>query len=181
MFAILPSLLLTQLSMAQAASAAVPPPSPPPRCETEAHAAFDFWVGQWDVYPAGGGDLVAHSTIERLHGGCAIREQWQPLGGGGGSSLSNLDRATGRWHQTWIDASGARVEFEGGATAEGAMVLAGYWPDIGGPGVDGLVRMTYTANADGSVRQHGEVSFDHGLSWSDSFDFLYRPSEKPTP
>jgi hypothetical protein len=54
------------------------------------------------------------------------------------------------------------------------MVLAGYWAGIGGPGRNGLVRMTYTPNADGSVRQYGRVSYDHGLTWEDSFDLIYR-------
>jgi len=55
------------------------------------------------------------------------------------------------------------------------MVLTGWWPAVGGPGKDGLVRMTYTRNADGSVRQHGEVSYDQGVGWATSFDFTYRP------
>lgn len=54
-------------------------------------------------------------------------------------------------------------------------MLTGYWANINGPGQDGLVRMSYKANEDGSVRQYGEVSYDFGLSWEDSFDFIYRP------
>ncbi len=47
------------------------------------------------------------------------------------------------------------------------MVITGKW---GGP----LVRMTYSKNADGSVRQIGEQSTDEGKNWSPSFDFTYR-------
>jgi hypothetical protein len=65
------------------------------------------------------------------------------------------------------------VEFEGGPVA-GKMVLTGNWRGINGPGQDGLVRMTYTAIDKDTVRQHGELSTDHGLSWSDNFDFIYR-------
>ena len=57
----------------------------------------------------------------------------------------------------------------------GKMVLTGYWSGVGPNGEDGLIRMTYTPSNDSSVRQHGELSLDHGLSWSDSFDFIYRP------
>jgi len=37
--------------------------------------------------------------------------------------------------------------------------------------------MSYTANEDGSVRQFGESSTDHGVSWQSAFDFTYRPKE----
>lgn len=40
--------------------------------------------------------------------------------------------------------------------------------------------MTYTTNPDGSVRQHGESSTDHGVSWQSSFDLLYRPKKGHT-
>jgi hypothetical protein len=36
--------------------------------------------------------------------------------------------------------------------------------------------MSYSRNADGSVRQFGEVSPDGGATWTTSFDFTYRKS-----
>jgi len=39
--------------------------------------------------------------------------------------------------------------------------------------------MTYSRNADGSVRQHGEQSTDEGKSWSTNFDFTYHPKSNP--
>jgi hypothetical protein len=38
--------------------------------------------------------------------------------------------------------------------------------------------MSYSQNADGSVRQFGEQSTDGGKTWSPSFDFTYRPSKR---
>ena len=176
MFMSFASLALLQAAASQSGPLPIAPPAPPPppSCSTEAHAAFDFWIGEWDVFAKGSDKQVARSKIERLYAGCAIRENWMPLQGAGGGSLNNLDPATGRWHQIWIGPSPGRVEFDGGPI-NSKMVLTGYWAGINGPGIDGLVRMTYTANDDKSVRQHGEVSFDHGLSWADSFDFIYRP------
>ncbi len=168
MFIAAASLLMFQATAAQAA------PTPPP-CAGEAYAAFDFWVGEWDVYPNGQDTQVARSRIERLYGGCAIRENWMPLRGTGGGSLSNFDPGTGRWHQTWVGSAPGRVEFDGGPVG-GGMVLTGFWPGVGGPGKDGLIRMTYTRGEDGSVRQHGEASYDHGVTWQTSFDFIYRPA-----
>jgi hypothetical protein len=98
-----------------------------------------------------------------------------PLKGTGGGSLNMFDPGDKRWHQTWHDSSNARVEFDGGLV-DGKMVLQGFWKGVNGPGQDALVRMTYSRNADGSVRQLGEASTDHGLTWSTTFDFTYKPS-----
>lgn len=169
---------LTTLAMLQAAPATAPAaqPAAPPACDKVVHAGFDFWVGEWDVYPNGQETKVADSRIERKHNGCAVIENWMPLSGRTGSSLNHYDVASGRWHQKWVGSSPGAVEFTGGVV-DGKMVLTGYWPGANGPGQDALVRMSYTRNEDGSVRQHGEASTDHGISWQTSFDFLYRPKD----
>lgn len=163
----------------QAAPVASPPPSPPPSpCAAAEFAAFDFWVGEWDVYPAGKDTLVAQSRIEKLYGGCAIRESWMPVRGGGGGSLSAYDPKTGRWHQSWVGGGPGTVYFDGGAVGD-AMILTGWWPGSGPRGEDGLTRMTYSPLDGGAVRQHGEFSADQGVTWTTSFDFTYRPKEVP--
>ena len=154
---------------------AAPAPPPPPACAGAEHGQFDFWVGRWDVYPARSTSLTAHSLIEKLHGGCVIRETWMPLQGGGGGSLNHFDRAEGRWHQTWIGSTNDRVEFQGGLV-DGKMVLTGFWKNANGPGKDGLVRMSYSQLGGGEVRQFGEISTDHGVSWSTFFDLTYKRS-----
>lgn len=171
---------LASSASAQAPVSPAPPPPAPRACTGPEHRQFDFWVGYWDVYPAGNPPLVAHSLIEKLYGGCAIRENWMPLKGAGGGSLNNYVTDDKRWHQTWVDSSNARVDFVGGLTG-GKMVLVGDWKGVNGPGQDAITRMTYTHNADGSVRQFGEQSTDHGLTWQPSFDFTYQPSKDKPP
>lgn len=144
-------------------------------CKEPERAALDFWVGTWDVYATGTTKLVAHSLIEKLYGGCAIRENWMPLKGGPGGSLSAWNPRTKRWHQTWVDASGATVEFDG-ALAGDTMTIAGEWPDVLGKGKDATMRINYRRNPDGSVHQWGDVSPDGGKTWKPSFDFTYKPS-----
>jgi hypothetical protein len=161
------ALMFAQASAAQAAP-------PPPACAGETYAALDFWVGEWDVYPNGKDTLVAHSKIEKLYSGCAIRENWMPLKGASGGSLSGYDPATRRWHQTWIGSSPGVVQFDGGP-AGGKMVLTGWWAGSGPKGEDGLTRMSYSRAEGNAVRQFGEFSADHGLTWQTSFDFIYRP------
>jgi len=165
-------LLAASLLVAQASAAQVPPPAP--ACSGEDYAALDFWVGEWDVYRNGSETLVAHSRIERLYAGCAIRENWMPLNGKSGGSLSGYDPASGRWQQTWIGSAAGVVHFEGGPVA-GKLVLTGWWAGSGPSGEDGLTRMTYSRGEGGTVRQLGEFSSDHGLTWVTSFDFIYRP------
>lgn len=172
------------LALALQGSAA---PAPPP-CAGEGYDQFDFWVGEWDVYPNIIVDpkkdaqipLIAHSRIEKLYGGCAVRENWMPLSGTGGGSLNSYEVSTKKWRQTWIGSQPGRVEFDGGFTG-GKMVLTGFWAGVNGPGQDALIRMSYTAQADGSVRQHGEQSIDHGLTWSTNFDFIYKKRNAPIP
>ena len=170
------SLASIALLIAQTVAAEAPatPPAPPPSCEGASYEAFDFWVGEWDVYPnvEGAPDKVAESRIEKVSAGCAIRETWMPLQGRGGTSLSAYDPVTEGWHQLWVGGQPGRVFFDGGAV-EGSMILTGYW----GKAQDGtplLVRMTYSLREDGSVRQHGQASKDQGLSWAEYFDLIYR-------
>jgi hypothetical protein len=165
--------LIGSASLAQAPS---PPPAAAPAqpCGSPEHRQFDFWVGQWDVYPTGKDKQVARSLIENLYSGCVIRENWMPFTGTPGGSLNTYDPEDKKWHQVWMDAGNARVSFDG-EFINGQMVLTGFWKGAQGPGKDGLVRMTYSRLDAGAVRQMGEISEDQGKTWKPFFDFTYRP------
>ena len=118
--------------------------------------------------------MVGHSRIESVRGGCAIAEHWSSARGsqGDGKSYNQYNAGLRKWEQFWVDASGSRLVLAG-SFADGAMVLEGrHEPDAQGKA--GRERITWTANADGSVRQLWESSKDEGASWSVSFDGLYR-------
>lgn len=157
-----------------ASEPAAPSTQPKPPCHHADYRALDFWVGEWDVFRRDTGEMVARSSIVALHDGCVIREQWMPVVGAGGSSLSHYDRHSRQWHQLWLDSSGGRVNFSGGPVGD-AMVITGWWPDVNGPGQDALIRMTYSRGANGSVMQRGEASIDQGRTWELNFLFEYRP------
>ena len=155
----------------QASGPAASAPAGPAGCTSAESRQFDFWVGSWDVFAASDPDRkIAESVIEKLYLGCAIRENWRP-GAAGGGSLSAWVPGDPGWRQTWVDSSGAWVEFRGGMRGQ-AMVLQGVWPQPGQPRQ--IMRMTYTVRADGSVQQRGDTSDDEGRSWQPNFDFLYR-------
>lgn len=171
------SVLLSACLLAFGASAALAQTPPANPCAEPERRQFDFWVGNWDVYPTGADKLVAHSLIESLYGGCAVRENWMPLKGTGGGSLNSYVPGEKAWRQTWVGSGGERVDFKGGLDGS-AMVLTGGWTGILKAGESTLTRMTYTPAADGSVHQFGETSSDDGKTWTPNFDFTYRPHKQ---
>ena len=168
------------LLLAMALQAAAPAAAPA-GCDSPESRQWDFWVGSWEVRPANADKVIAHSLIEKRYTGCAIRENWMPLGrevAGGGGSLSFYDPRRRQWRQVWIDSSGTRVDFDGGFK-DGVMSIAGNWANYGGPGKDALVRMQYQLLPNGEVRQWAEQSTDGGKSWQPGFDFRYRRAALP--
>ena len=167
--------MMIALLLALSQSTTTPPPvpaRPAVDCNDADHRAFDFWIGDWNVSPAGASAVIAKSKIEKIVG-CAISETYvQTVGPGGrsldyhGRSISSYVPADKGWRQFYVDNAGRAATLTGGVV-NGTMVLSQQIPI-------GVTRMTLTPNADGTVRQHGELSTDGGKSWSTSFDFTYR-------
>lgn len=148
--------------------AAQTPPATP--CENGGrYADFDFWVGSWDVFVPGGAQ-AGTNRIERDEAGCLLVERWTGGQGGTGTSVNFYDPARDRWRQLWVSSNGVVIEIEGGLRA-GSMVLEGSL--ISAAGQSQPFRGTWTPNADGSVRQHFEVSSDGGATWTTWFDGRY--------
>ncbi len=175
----LPLLLLLSTGLiapALAQDASAPAATPPPPCASPNHRAFDFWIGEWDVTQ--NGQPAGVNRIESIDGGCALLERWASARGNfTGHSLNSFNRADGQWHQTWVDSggtllklSGGRQKGPGGLAGAGPMVLEGEAPDP--EGVPRPNRISWTPNADGTVRQHWEVH--DGESWNTVFDGEYR-------
>ena len=151
-----------------ATTAAAAPKKP---CASPLHRQFDFWLGLWDVTDPGG-KFAGINRIELVDGGCALYESWSSGGGGyTGRSLNSVG-GDGRWHQTWVDSTGGRLDLAG-ALVDGKMILEGDSPATtpGGPPVKN--RITWTPQADGGVRQVWEASSDGGKSYAIAFDGLY--------
>lgn len=159
--------------LALAASAAAQQTTPL-GCSAAANRQFDFWVGEWSVTDQSTGKPAGHSRIDKQFDGCAIRENWTSPGFSGGS-LNGYRAADGKWHQMWMDSAGAVRHFSGGLDPAGHMVLTAEQPRPSGGAR--LIRMTFTANADGSVRQYSDFSDDNGGHWQLRYDFLYRPAK----
>jgi hypothetical protein len=143
----------------------------PAGCTSAESRQLDFWVGHWSVSPKGAPNRkAATSLIEKLYSGCTVRENWMPLRGGDGGSLSAYLPDKHAWQQVWVDSSGSWVNFTGGWDGH-AMVLEGVWPAPGYP--QRKTRMSYRLLADGTVEQSGVTSDDNGKTWQPGFDFIY--------
>ncbi|MEM8564486.1 MAG: hypothetical protein AAGF57_19760, partial [Pseudomonadota bacterium] len=81
--------------------------------EQAAHRQFDFWIGRWQVTDQSGDETLGHNTITIEEGGCMLREQWQSLSGGSGSSINYFHPLDGQWHQLWIDAGTSIIDIRG--------------------------------------------------------------------
>ena len=155
------------VSTAIALAAACPPVAAGP-CDAPAHRAFDFWIGEWEVRTPDG-KLAGVNRIGREYGGCVLHERYDTGRGYSGESLNMYDPARKVWHQTWVDTSGTLLLLDGGLRA-GSMVLEGQ--TVGSDGQVTRHRITWTPNANGSVRQHWE-STDNKGQWITAFDGTY--------
>jgi hypothetical protein len=154
-----------------AVTGAKPQPASPPACDAAQSRQFDFWVGEWRVADAATGKFAGMSRIEKLYGGCVLRENWTSDGFQGGS-LNTWWSGDRRWHQVWVDQAGAMRHFIG-SFEEGRMVLVAKQPDPKDSARTLLVRLAFTPNADGTVRQYSDISRDDGAGWQPRYDFIY--------
>jgi hypothetical protein len=144
-------------------------------CNTQHYRDFDFWLGQWDVTPAGLPAATAKSSITSVQGGCAVLEEYQTQSGFSGMSINFYDSTTEMWHQSWMGNGGGAVHLQGNLT-DGAMVLSD--ADLMVSEKSGTInRVTWSLLDDGRVRQHWEISSDKGGTWTTSFDGYYKRSE----
>ncbi|RMD90204.1 MAG: hypothetical protein D6807_02200 [Alphaproteobacteria bacterium] len=154
------------------------PKAPPKGCTGPGFADFDFWLGEWDVYPTAKPEQkVGHNSIKKLDGGCAIFESWRNVRGEPGHSLNYYVPDSGKWRQIWVSLPGYRIDISGGADKPGHMQLEGTILYYGRGEVP--FRGTWTAQDDGSVRQVFEQYDPKAEKWGLWFDGTYRRSGKP--
>ncbi len=137
-------------------------------CCTDNHNQFDFWIGEWTVHTPDG-KYAGSNTITQVEDGCVLRENWTSATPGyTGTSYNFYSTTEDKWTQIWIDNQGGSLHLTGNFV-DGKMVLSSGDPDKdAGP----INRITWTANADGSVRQLWEVRNVEG-EWSIAFDGIY--------
>ena len=138
-----------------------------PCADPKAHQ-FDFWIGEWDV--TANGKPAGTNSIQPILDGCVLQETWSGAQGSAGSSFNYYDAGNEKWHQFWVWRNGTTLDLAG-EFQDGQMVLRG--KQRGKDGKPVWNRITWTANEDGTVRQHWEQSMDRGTTWDSTFDGLY--------
>lgn len=140
-------------------------------CEyNEDNRAFDFWIGEWEVYTPNG-QKAGENVIEKTTNGCMLLENWTSVSGGTGKSMNYYDGAVKKWKQLWVNSTGGVMSYEGNISG-GAMHFEGY--QIQSNGKKALFKMTFTPQENGDVRQYIEQSLDSGKTWQVWFDGMYK-------
>lgn len=165
-------------------SAAAPAPKPFD-CTASVYRQFDFWLGDWDVVPnpattpppAPGAKPAAapkpsNNLVTSLDSGCVVMESWTAPGQTG-HSFNIYDRASNRWHQTWVDSGGGLHEYWG-ELKDGNMAFTDQVPLGPGSRFAGrrTVRLTFFPLGPDKVRQFSEALNMDG-TWSVNYDLIY--------
>ena len=137
-------------------------------CDGPAYRAFDFWLGEWNVH-APDGKLAGVNRIGREYQGCVLARAVHDR-----ARLQRRKPEYLRRHAQGLAPDvgrqfGTLLLLEGGLH-EGKMLLEGQTSEA-----DGKItrqRITWTPNANGSVRQFWE-STDASGKWSTTFDGTY--------
>ena len=140
-------------------------------CNAPEYRQFDFWVGDWDAFDVGSPTVVARTRVDRILGGCVLRENYDGADGHQGQSFSIYDASRKVWHQSWVTNRGELLVIEGRVEA-GAMVLSGV--DLTGDGKQRHVRGIWKPE-DGGVRETAVTSTDEGKTWKPWFDLIFHP------
>lgn len=137
------------------------------------HREFDFWIGEWEVFPTGPkpGGPGAKSVIQIISGGCAILENWESPNSNG-KSINFIDPVTNKWKQSWAGnyANGTQ-EFVNGEYKDGAMRFTFETTDAQNNKIIG--RFIFYNLGPNQVRQFNETSADGGKTWTTSYDLTY--------
>jgi tetratricopeptide (TPR) repeat protein len=138
---------------------------------------FDFWLGEWEVYPNGTNVLVGTSKIEMASGGCMILENWTAIGGvpHNGKSMNYVNPQAGKWEQLWIGSGGINQnnpqKFINGVYKDSAMRFD--FEQVSAQGKQ-TGRFIFFNEGPNQVRQFNEVSSDGGKTWTTVYDFVYK-------
>ena len=137
------------------------------------HASFDFWVGEWDVYPTGINAIVGVSSIIKDDGGCVIIEHFKSLvAPGSGHSINYVNTETNKWEQIYSAANGSTQKYVDGVYKDSALTFT--YSTINANGKAGTGRFIFYNQGVNQFRQYQDASFDEGKNYQVLTDFTYK-------
>ena len=128
---------------------------------------FDFWLGEWEL--TWGENEHGTNRIERIMDGAVIQENFEG-DGYKGMSVSVFSKEDSHWHQTWVDSSGAYLDFVGRFADERMILMR-----------NGIVegkavkqRMVWYDIAETGFQWNWERSDDEGVIWRVIWQIQYQ-------
>ena len=143
-------------------------------CYTDKHSEFAFWEGTWEVTNANG-TKAGTNTLKLIQNKCVLEENWvSATPGYTGTSHSFYNAQTKQWEQVWIDNQGVSLHLKGHKVDNKMILKTKELRNKKGQKFVNIV--TWTDNADGTVRQLWEVvtQTDKGETVTVAFDGLYK-------
>ena len=175
-------IVLAGLACLTAPAGAQETPPSETACHGAPYDAFDFWLGDWDVYAITddgiGAEPAGRNVITAEESNCLILERWAAASGPTGQSYNFFDPARDEWRQLWVS-SGVVIDYAGGLTQDGAMHLEGRIAYRTGRVTD--FRGTWTPQHDGTVIQAFQEYDAEDNVWRDWFTGLYVPAGSAPP
>lgn len=138
---------------------------------------FDFWIGQWELsWEAADGSIEkGKNTIERILNDKVIKENFEAISGKMkgyiGKSYSVFNSKTGEWKQTWVDNSGAYLDFTGKFEGDKRMFVRTTKNENGEKVIQ---RMVFYEIKENSFQWDWEQSTDNGKNWDLRWKIAYR-------
>lgn len=140
--------------------------APDKPCSASGSHQLDFWLGDWNVeWRDADGNLSKGSNhVIRLFGNCVIEENFDGRPGTEliGKSFSVYDQKDKLWKQTWVDNSGAYLDFTG-RFKDGRMILSR--ETVNPKGRSLLQRMVYYNISENAFEWNWEISYNNGKTW----------------
>ena len=138
---------------------------------------FDFWIGDWDVYTTGTGNLGGFNSIQRAAGGCMLLENWTAVGQPhNGKSMNYFDPMRSNWEQLWIGSEGGKQVvhrfINGTYDVENKVMKFEFFRKTRN-GRDLVGRFQFFNQGPDQVRQLNEASVDGGKTWFVNYDYTY--------
>ena len=146
-------------------------------CEKDpVYNQFDFWIGEWEAYDLKG-NVAGYSKITKILDNCVVLEEWTSAKTQqglvfSGKSYNSYNAVTKQWQQNWVDNTGGTTEYLTGYFENNAMHFTSR-PFMSN-GRTAIRKLTFYKLENHKVRQHGEISYDEGKTWTSEFELEYR-------
>jgi hypothetical protein len=137
-------------------------------CRGSEFRVFDFWLGNWEMQDRSSGTPLGKATVQKIHGDCAIREDWFALSGGSGANIVTYHPPQQAWRMVSVTKSGGYL-LSHGKWENAKLTFLTESHALGGTAQRRRIAWQKTDNPN-RVLQTWEVSLDDGKTWRTEFD-----------